>query len=1523
MITVTDIETKTLLDMVEDRTESRAKRVHSNSRTYFDLGDIGGARVFSVRSEMAASSVGGALATTVTALSDLHPSAVVMVGLAFGVDPKKQPIGSVLVSQQIQCYDLQRVGKSSIELRGDRVTVSSRLLSRFRAAVRDWRHGSSRSSDVQFGLLLSGEKLIDNEDCRDELLQVVPEAVGGEMEAAGVYAGARETETPWIMVKAVCDWADGNKVKNKKRRQSGAAQQAVDFALHTLSLGGFASEHATGLSDVPHAEAGTVHRLSNDEFDEHHAKTYDCFFVYNSETDTGFAFDLDEKLRERGLKPWIQDREIQPGRPWQEELERVIRDIPAFVVMIGGHGFGSWENMKLQAGLAQLVEREVPVIPVIIPEGRPALPPFLGTLEKVDMRYGIREDQIDRVYWGITGNRIEVDDRPDRESSEDSSKDRTISRLDSQHSSIPNIPGAKWDTRSLAPDFLPTLMDQSEAITYAAAEVRGSRDTWHLEDEYAVLDRYWQSRLEVAPLAHDRLSRLATRLIDDGIYPWPTDVLEEAGLTEELLECLTRSGIVITDDEGKVSIFHHRIRAWVIAYGLITATDEGVITIEKLVTQIKGCAAPSSPNRLKFGHVAMDVLWLLASSERIDHSITREILIALEEDQGPPPLLSTLGARIIPYISDRLRHVDDRKAVKYINEIIGQIIDPSLVQHALSLLRSADHHQQLAAIRILENQPTAQALPRLWEIYRSWWSAFHQQNVTTNHETGDDEPEIYRSKIQGAKNALLASARSAPDWLTVTLLETDGKLLAEVANWLPLMENGEGIWRRVKSHLFSSLKRHRESLAFCVEAFDDHEEIPWLIEHIRVADGDDDIGPRARRALYRVDPESCFELTPADVSTSYWWLRSWWLPWAQLERPAESEGYLLKLVEKHGVWKVVQLFRGRPNWIPLRIFEMLLDLLTKTLAGDLESQLNDSPSTGPFLNFISEIGRPDLLKSLWSRSGSDLESRLADWLIRQGPNDTGFSQGYPEDGYQVLATMAGEEIPRVAANFMERATSFRGRRSGIELGARRWDNRVVDLLARNACRAEADEVGGNRRYPWSQQDALKALTIVWHNKAIMDGLIRLGFDAPRELHQYFAGRHLAYEVVDRVARDIAEGSVRDPGSIITLGLGGREHLRLIHRLISESSASTAEDEDITLACLLALEALSDSSQATIDVFTMSLDSPRFGFVAWRALKQLLRVDMRIGEVFFSRVIAHQTSISAAIPLLYSELWQKKTALHLWENLTEEELLSELGDHLDRFACLDRADVRNIIRRVALPQQEDLSERRRPRGSLFAEATLQQPSAIRGLLLFDKKTAFDAAQFQLAFGPERWRPYYPSRLLEADEQRALSLLKDLLTRSKSLPLIRATGEALELTENIGHLCEWLNDSSPQLRQGACLASDGLSWTQILDDNLLKLCRDPVRSVQTSAVQALEALREEKWSQELLDLLRSEQDNSRRWAIVEAAVELRNPGVMGSTLHFWTQRLPDDLPYQLRRYVNVRFGERGKKLVKDLESATRYM
>jgi len=234
LVTVTEVETGALFAVLAETCGNTYKRCFIGDKTYYDLGIINGARIFSVQSEMGTTSPGASLLTIREGLQALAPSAIVMVGIAFGFDAKTQRIGDILVSQQLQSYEFQRYGSGpegapEISLRADLASASVRLLDRFRSGILDWQ-----GPRVAFGLLLSGEKLIDNVNFRNHLLQLAPEAIGGEMEGTGLYAVAERYKVDWIIVKAISDLADGNKARNKLQRQIKAARNAAQFALHVL-----------------------------------------------------------------------------------------------------------------------------------------------------------------------------------------------------------------------------------------------------------------------------------------------------------------------------------------------------------------------------------------------------------------------------------------------------------------------------------------------------------------------------------------------------------------------------------------------------------------------------------------------------------------------------------------------------------------------------------------------------------------------------------------------------------------------------------------------------------------------------------------------------------------------------------------------------------------------------------------------------------------------------------------------------------------------------------------------------------------------------------------------------------------------------------------------------------------------------------------------------------------------------------------------------------------------------------------
>jgi len=168
---------------------------------------------------------------------------IVQLGMAFGIDPRRQKPGDVLVSTSIIPYDNRdvrpapggREGYVTEYPQADRESARADMVELFRRESRRGGH----SFDVYMGAMLSGAARIHSRYFRDELARSVPAGedpiVGGEMEGVGLLAASSASDDPiWCVVKGISDFADEDRDAMIGESRRIACRNAAEFLMSAL-----------------------------------------------------------------------------------------------------------------------------------------------------------------------------------------------------------------------------------------------------------------------------------------------------------------------------------------------------------------------------------------------------------------------------------------------------------------------------------------------------------------------------------------------------------------------------------------------------------------------------------------------------------------------------------------------------------------------------------------------------------------------------------------------------------------------------------------------------------------------------------------------------------------------------------------------------------------------------------------------------------------------------------------------------------------------------------------------------------------------------------------------------------------------------------------------------------------------------------------------------------------------------------------------------------------------------------------
>lgn len=164
--------------------------------------------VIAFRCQMGSVRSGAAQLRVAKAIEHFKPAAVLAVGVGFGLKDS-QRLGDVLIANQVATYESARLNDDgSIVYRSEIPPATPAWLQRATQI-------SLNGIQTRTGLVICGEKLVDNADFREQLRKGFPQAIGGDMESFGVATACAEwdedVKVGWLMIKGISDLGDGDK----------------------------------------------------------------------------------------------------------------------------------------------------------------------------------------------------------------------------------------------------------------------------------------------------------------------------------------------------------------------------------------------------------------------------------------------------------------------------------------------------------------------------------------------------------------------------------------------------------------------------------------------------------------------------------------------------------------------------------------------------------------------------------------------------------------------------------------------------------------------------------------------------------------------------------------------------------------------------------------------------------------------------------------------------------------------------------------------------------------------------------------------------------------------------------------------------------------------------------------------------------------------------------------------------------------------------------------------------------------
>ncbi len=906
--------------------------------------------------------------------------------------------------------------------------------------------------------------------------------------------------------------------------------------------------------------------------------------------------------------------------------------------------------------------------------------------------------------------------------------------------------------------------------------VEGPADAWRPENEYELLDRFWdvlgpQGRNAHHPHDERRLRRLAGAVLDGDAYPWSIESLDAEGVDDPAIMRLVRLGwLRQTVDGTGFEAPHGRLLNFAAAQALVARCREGAADAMAVADAIG--AREHRADRRRLGYLAMDWFHLALNDSHV-RPMASAVLTVLQDDKHRyrfdflyEKLLPTLGKRVVPLLAERLAAVARSGLWWQVPAVItGLATRPATELRELTRNLFADDRPLMrrAGLLLLTRRPSVEVLDAAWRLHREMQAEPLRFVDMPKDHTRVAAGQLYRSSF----DALAAAVRLSPRWLVnaVQAAEADVDPVADLAYLAAGLDDGGAVWREIKAALFAKVPADKaRSLALNIGNWRDEDEAWRLEEWAELEHGaDPDLAaPAAVRALARIDPARAAGLLRHLPEPELYMSRGWFLPRLFLLAGDTARTVLHeRIASAENPLHAILVYQGSENELDARTLDLLLDRLDERLAR-LQAEKLEASSDPLFRVFelLAQASRAELLEVFRKRRSSGLEVRIAWYLTevvgpQRGPSRSGLSR---DPALAVLLRMNGERYNGVLRRYLADADPW------AKLDA--IDHLKLFCDSTSASKLEevgvSDELWESEQVPLLQYQAAQVLAGHDRSAELLRVLRVLGLKMPADIPQWvpepFAPpRELLNEALDVVRQRHREGLV---GSLMFLALAGDG------RLVEQAVAllREAESDDLVTAALWALSLFADDSATRAEeskCISPYLQDPKQERLAIRVLAQ----QGEEGAAVLLKRLGEQWDISVALWLAGRDDTAQEAVDVIVGRLAEEQsrhpfLYFESG--LDHLLRAEEQVLRRVLERAGPPLHERLREMATADEGPVRTAG-QKRDAIRGLSLVDPDAGRLAADRALSDPAAKDRCLYPPLLYKIDPDAARKLFSQLAAR----------------------------------------------------------------------------------------------------------------------------------------------------------------